>query len=69
VLPDERTPARVFDREPPLKKCWELEPALRMVEALAARPDGLKLSRDGVTGILPVIMLAWWKESALMRSW
>lgn len=69
VFPDERTPAVVFVREPLLTKCCELELALRIVEALAARPDGLKLSRDGVTGILPVIMLACRKESVLIRSW
>ena len=54
--------------EPPLKKCCELELAERIVEVLPKRPDGLKLSRDGLTGILPVIMLAWRNDSAPMRS-
>lgn len=58
-----------FDRELLLKKCCELELALRIVEGLASRPDGLKLSRDGVTGILPVIMLPWRNEAALMPAW
>jgi hypothetical protein len=52
-----------------LKKCCELELALRIVDWLAARPDGLKLSRDGVTGILPVIMLPSRNEAALILSW
>ena len=72
-FPNEREPpvllAVLLVREPPLKKCCEPELAPRIVDALAARPDGLKLSRDGVTGILPVIMLACRKESPLIRSW
>jgi len=47
----------MFALEPPLKKCCELGLAPRIADGFAARPDGLKLSRDGVTGILPVITL------------
>ena len=59
----------LFDLELLLKKCCELELALRMADGFAVRPDGLKLSRDGVTGILPVIMLPWRNEAALIPAW
>ena len=59
----------LFDRELLLKKCCELALALRIVDGFAERPDGLKLSRDGVTGILPVIMLPWRNEAALIPAW
>jgi hypothetical protein len=73
AFPNEREPCVfatvLFDREPPLKKCCELLPALRTVDGFAARPDGLKLSRDGVTGIFPVIALPPRNEAAVMCSW
>ena len=58
AFPNERDPAVPFVLEPPLKKRCELGLAPRIADGFAARPDGLKLSRDGVTGILPVITLA-----------
>jgi hypothetical protein len=53
---------------PPLKKRWELGGALRKLAGFADRPDGLKLSRAGETGILPVIIFACWNDEALIRS-
>jgi hypothetical protein len=53
---------------PPLKKCCDAEGALRNEAGFAARPDGLKLSRAGETGILPVIKLACRNDAALIRS-
>jgi hypothetical protein len=67
VFPDDREPA-AFVREPLLKKCCELGGAFRNDDGLAARPDGLKLSRDGVTGILPASMLACRKDASLIGS-
>lgn len=62
--------AKPFDavlvRPAALKKCCELEGALRYADGLAARPEGLKLSRDGEIGILPLTMLAWRNEAALI---
>jgi hypothetical protein len=57
-----------FPRAPPLKNRCEFAGALRKLAGFAARPDGLKLSRDGETGILPVIRLAWRKDAELIRS-
>jgi hypothetical protein len=48
----------VFVRPAALKKCCEPEGALRNDAGSAARPDGLKLARDGEIGILPLTMLA-----------
>jgi hypothetical protein len=58
--------------EPPReaeKKCCEpATDAFRMVAELGSRFEGLKLSREGFTGILPVIALACRNDSALMLS-
>jgi hypothetical protein len=57
-----------FGREAGVKKRWEFGGTPRNADGFAARPDGLKLSRDGVTGILPLIMLACRKAAALILS-
>ena len=48
------------------KKCCALTLEFRIVDGLAARPEGLKLSRVGETGILPVIKLACRSEDSLI---
>lgn len=48
------------------KKCCELAGAFRTEEAPGALLVGLKLSREGVTGILPVTRLACLKEAWLI---
>jgi hypothetical protein len=53
---------------PLLKKRCEAEGAFRNEAGFAARPDGLKLSRAGETGILPVIKLACRNDPAVIRS-
>ena len=59
-----------------LKKCWLLLPRFGMEPGFTCRFVGWKLSREGDTGLAPVIKLAWWKEFALIldccietRSW
>ena len=51
-----------------VKKRCELGVAWLNAEGFAIRPDGLKLSREGVTGILPVIMLAWRRDASLILA-
>jgi hypothetical protein len=67
-VPDERAPAVLLKRPLLLKKCCEPTFPARIDEAPALRPDGLKLSRDGVTGILPPIIVLERNESALTCS-
>ncbi len=67
VFPKAREPP-IFVREPLLKKCCELGGAFRYDDGLASRPDGLKLSCEGVTGIFPDTRLASRKEAALIGS-
>ena len=55
-LPPDTAPE--LPRELLLKKCWDLDGALWNELALPARPDGLKLSREGEIGILPDTKLA-----------
>ena len=50
-----------------LKKCCELDGTLRRELGFAARPDGLKLSREGEIGILPETMLACRNDDSLKR--
>jgi len=52
-----------------LKKCCDLEGTLRNAPVFAARPDGLKLSREGEIGILPETMLAWRSEAPSKCCW
>jgi len=61
-------PFALLVRAVPLKKCCELGGALRNADGFAARPDGLKLSRDGVIGILPLTMLVWRKAASLIAG-
>jgi hypothetical protein len=56
----------VFVRPAALKKRCEAAGALRKDAGFAARPDGLKLSRDGEIGILPLTMLACRNEASLI---
>jgi len=46
-----------FARAPRLKNRCEFGGALRKLAGFAARPDGLKLSRDGAMPTLPATML------------
>jgi len=66
-----RNPAFAPVKEPPRddekKRCEPAEP-FRIVEALGSRFVGLKLSREGLTGILPVIALACRNDASLMAS-
>ena len=57
-------PARLLEK----KRCEPKDP-LRIVEGLAVRLLELKLSREGFTGMRPVIALACRNESSLNRSW
>jgi hypothetical protein len=66
-----RNPALVPLKEPAREEEKNLcEPAapLRIVDELGSRFEGLKLSRDGLTGILPVRALACRKDASLMAS-
>ena len=47
------------------KKCWELVEAFLTEEAPGALLVELRLSRDGVIGSLPVILLACRNDAAL----
>jgi hypothetical protein len=49
-----------------VKNRCEFDGALRNEAGLAARPEGLKLSRDGERGILPLTMRVCRKSDALM---
>jgi hypothetical protein len=67
---NEREPATFaaeFGREAGLKNRCDAGGTWRTADASAKRPDGLKPSRDGETGILPVIMLAWRNDASLIR--
>jgi hypothetical protein len=50
----------------PLKNRWEFGGALWNEPGFAARPDGLKLSRDGAMPILPATMLDCRRVASLM---
>jgi hypothetical protein len=50
------------------KRCEPDEP-FRIVEGLGSRFVGLKLSREGFTGILPVMTLACRNDASLILSW
>ena len=63
-----RRPRLQSRRDDEKKRCEPAAEPFRIVEALGSRLDGLKLSRDGLTGILPAIALAWRKEASLMAS-
>jgi hypothetical protein len=71
VLPP-RKPAFAPVKEPPReaekKRCDPTDEPLRMVDEFGSRFEGLKLSREGFTGILPVMALACRNDSALMLS-
>jgi len=66
-----RYPALAPVEEPPRdeekNRCEPAEP-FRIVDGLGSRFEGLKLSRDGLTGILPVIALACRNDASLMPS-
>jgi hypothetical protein len=71
-LANDREPglfAAPFVREAGLKNRCDAGGALRTADGLAKRPDGLKLSREGVTGILPVIRLAFRNDTSLIGCW
>jgi len=54
-------------RDEEKNRCEPDEP-FRIVDGLAARFVGLKLSREGFTGILPVIALACRSDASLILS-
>lgn len=68
-LPRKPVPALSEPRDDEKKRCDPAAEPFRIVEAPGSRFDGLKLSRDGLTGILPAIALACRKDASLMASW
>ena len=70
--PAPRYPEFAPAKDPPRdeeKKCCEPTEPLRIVDGFGSRFDGLKLSRDGFTGIRPVIALACRNDASLIASW
>ena len=58
--------AALLVREAGLKNRCDAGGTLRTADRLAKRPDGLKLSREGDTGILPVTRLAFRNDTLLI---